>query len=214
MFTCSVDNGTSCALRFSNVMADDARGWRYNRAWYEVRRSGLYYLTFHGLSRPERTLTLAVFRNNEELFTGYGSGLDYSTASNAGIAYLNRGDRIQLRIIDGSIHESSHPVRSYVTLSGFRVGGGTGGIGSGITGIGTGIGGVTGGIGGIGGVTGGSIFPSRPGTTAFSGSPISPVGVLASPGVTSTAAFLPPPASSATDGDTFLPLDIDVQGPA
>ena len=41
---------------------------------------------------------MAVYRNNDELFTGYGSAHDYSTASSSGIAYLQRGDYLTLRV--------------------------------------------------------------------------------------------------------------------
>ena len=117
----------------------------------------------------------------------------------------------------GDIHESNHPVRSYVTLSGFRLSGGGGG-GSSV-------------------FPGGSLFPSRPsgGSFGFSGTPSSrpgalgtstafsgpPVALGSAPasgegGVqTFTTSVSAPAAGGASAGeDTFRPLDIDDRGPA
>lgn len=113
--------GKTGKLRFANVLADDVSGWEYRRGHYVVRETGYYFISFHGLSRHDDPLTLAVFKNDEELMAGYGSGTDYSTASNSGLVHLRYNDRISLRAVSGLPHESSAPSRNYFTLSGFRI---------------------------------------------------------------------------------------------
>ncbi|XP_037081402.1 uncharacterized protein LOC119102157, partial [Pollicipes pollicipes] len=113
--------GRAGNLRFTNIMADDVKGWRFQEGYYECRERGYYYVSFHGLSTHAVPTTLVLHKNSEEVLAGYGSGTDYSTASNSGIVLLGLGDKLSLHVITGDIHESENSRRNYVTLSGFKV---------------------------------------------------------------------------------------------
>ncbi|XP_037078413.1 uncharacterized protein LOC119099381 [Pollicipes pollicipes] len=144
-------------------MADDVKGWRFQEGYYECRERGYYYVSFHGLSTHAVPTTLVLRKNSEEVLAGYGSGTDYSTASNSGIVLLGLGDKLSLHVITGDIHESENSRRNYVTLSGFKVADSPGGP--------VGPPGAIGAAGSLG--AGGAVRPV---------SPVGPVGVLG-PGV-------------------------------
>ena len=45
----------------------------------------------------------------------------YQSASNSAVLYLHEGDRVELRITEGSIFEPSNSYRGYTTFSGFKL---------------------------------------------------------------------------------------------
>ena len=59
-------------------------------------------------------------KNDRYQVTAYGSGIDYSHASNSAFLELRRGDIIHLQLQQGTIYE--HPFdEAYTTFTGFML---------------------------------------------------------------------------------------------
>ncbi|KAK4291006.1 hypothetical protein Pmani_036138 [Petrolisthes manimaculis] len=105
-------------LGFQSVLTNAGRGWRGNT--FTAPRAGIYYFAFHAVGGRTSDFTLSLIRNGEYRVTAYGTNESFEHGSNSAVLQLRLGDRIQLRLTQGTIYE--HPgTEAYTSFSGFII---------------------------------------------------------------------------------------------
>ena len=83
----------------------------------------MYFFSWSGVSPNNSQLRLALTKNGLEIAFSWSEINGYESGSNSVISYLNRGDRIQLKVSEGQLYEPTQSYRGYTTLSGFKLSG-------------------------------------------------------------------------------------------
>ncbi|KAK3864357.1 hypothetical protein Pcinc_029952 [Petrolisthes cinctipes] len=105
-------------LRFQNVLTNAGGAWRNDR--FTAPRNGLYYFAFHAVGGRTSDFTMSLIRNGVYRVTAYGTSNTFEHGSNSAVLRLRSGDRVQLRLTQGTIYE--HPgSEAYTSFTGFQI---------------------------------------------------------------------------------------------